>query len=315
MTPRVDPAVVAFLPVLGGILGGALALIAGVSVGLGSDRRPLVRELWLRYASWVAIAVVVLGALCLGATAWIVLVGGLSVVAFREYARAVGLWTDRGVQVVVLLAIAAIYGCVLWPYPTASPEPGWYGLFMAMPAYATLALLVVPVVRDRFEHMVQTVCLGLLGVVYLGWMLAHFAYLVHLPGGAGLVLLVLTLVSLHDVAAFCVGKVFGRHPLRPALSPRKTWEGTLGALAVVLVAAQALAWLVPGYSRLHLGALGLLIGAGATLGDLALATVKRDVGIKDWGTVLPGHGGVLDRLNSVVFTAPICFHYVRYFLG
>lgn len=315
MTPRVDPVVVALLPVLGGVLAGALALIGGASMRLRTDRPELMRELWLRYASWVAIALVVVGALAAGATAWIVLVGVLSILAFREYARAVGLWRDRGVQAVVLVLMAAIYGCVLWPYPTASPEPGWYGLFMAMPVYATLALLVIPVVRDRFEHMVQTVCLALLGVIYFGWMLAHLAYLVHLPGGVGLVLLLLALVSLHDVAAFCVGKLLGRHPLRPALSPRKTWEGTLGALAVVLIATQGLAWLVPCYPRVHLSVLGLLVGAGATLGDLALATIKRDVGIKDWGTALPGHGGLLDRLNSLVFTAPICFHYVRYFLG
>ena len=87
------------------------------------------------------------------------------------------------------------------------------------------------------------------------------------------------------------------------------------ALAVVLVAAQGLGGLATGYSRLHLLGLGLLVGAGATLGDLGCAAIKRDVAVKDWGTALPGHGGVLDRLNSLVFTAPMCFHYTSYILS
>ena len=81
-----------------------------------------------------------------------------------------------------------------------------------------------------------------------------------------------------------------------------------------MIAAQGLAWLVPAQSRLQLLGLSLLAGAGATLGDLALATIKRDVGIKDWGTALPGHGGLLDRLNSLIFTAPLCFHYTQSFM-
>jgi phosphatidate cytidylyltransferase len=315
MMLRLDPSVVALLPVLGSILAGALALIAGATFRLRATQPELVRELWLRYASWLAIAAAVLGTLAWSRTAWIVLVGMLSLAAFREYARAVGLWREPGFRAVVYAAIVAIHACVWWPYEDGTPGAGWYGLFMAMPVYATLAVLVVPIVRDRFEHMAQAVCLSLFGVTYLGWMLAHLGYLVNLPNGVGLVLLLLVLVSLHDVAAFVVGKVAGRHPLRPALSPRKTWEGMLGAITVVVLVAQMLGWLVPGYPRLHLLALGLLVGAGATLGDLALSTIKRDVGIKDWGTALPGHGGLLDRINSLIFTAPICFHYARFFLG
>lgn len=291
-----------------GVIGIALA-----SWALRGRRPELVRELWLRWGSWVVIAGVFLGALALGRAVRIALVGAVSFAAFREYARAVGLWLDRGFQAVVDIFIVLIFACVWWPYADASPEPGWYGLFMAMPVYGTLAVLAVPVVRDRSEQMLQQASLSIFGLLYFGWMLGHLAYLGNLPGGVGLVLFVAFLVGVNDVAAFVVGHVAGRHPLRPVLSPRKTWEGALGALGVVIAAAWQVRWLVPRYALVDVVVVAVLIGIGGALGDLALSAIKRDVGIKDWGTAIPGHGGVLDRLNSVIFAAPLCFHYTRYF--
>lgn len=309
----VDPIVIAFSRTLIVILAAALLLV-GATVAVLRRRHPaLAREIALRYASWVVMAGLVLGALALGRGVWIALVAVLSMAAFREYGRAVGLWPDRGFQGVVYLFIALMHACAWWPYTDASPELGWYGLFMAMPAYATAGILLVPIVRDRYQHMLQRTCLSLLGVVYFGWMLAHLAYLVNLPGGVGLVLLVIVLVALHDVAAFVIGRLIGRHPLRPTLSPRKTVEGTVGALGVVTIATWGFRWLVPAFTAPHLVAISMLITAGATLGDLALSFMKRDVGVKDWSATIPGHGGVLDRLNSLIFTAPLCFHYSRYF--
>jgi phosphatidate cytidylyltransferase len=312
----VDPVLRSFAGVLAPIFGVALVGIGVATRALRRREPALARELRLRYAAWLAIAAAVLGALALGRTAWIALVALVSLGAFREYARAVGLSKDRGLQDVgagaIVLIYAAVWAAAWWPHHDPSREPGAYGLFMAMPAYATLALLAVPVVRDRFTDVSRTLGLAVLGVVHVGWLLAHLAYLVNLRDGVGLVLFLVFLVSLHDVAAFVTGKLAGRHKLRPALSPGKTWEGAGGAVVVVLAAAWGLRWLVPAYTGLQLFVVAGLVGLGATLGDLALAAIKRDVGLKDWGTILPGHGGLLDRVNGLIFTVPLVFHYTRF---
>lgn len=310
---RLDPALRGFLPVVAGLLALALAGIGAASAALRKSRPALARELWLRYLAWVVIAAIVLGALGLGRAAWVALVGVLSLAAFREFAQAVGLWIDRAFQAVAYLSIVLIALCAWWPYADSSPEPGWYGLFMAMPVYAILAVLAVPIVRDRFERMLQKMCLTILGIMYFGWLLGHLGYLVNLPGGVGLVLFLVFLVALNDVAAFVTGRLVGRRKLRPALSPGKTWEGAAGAVVAVAAGAWLLRWLVPAYSGPHLAAAAVLISAGSTLGDLALSVIKRDLGIKDWSDAIPGHGGVLDRVNSLVFTVPLFFHYTRYF--
>lgn len=309
----VDPLLKAFVPVIVAVLAAALLLVSLLWLTLRRRAPGLVREVWLRYVAWLGITAVVLGALAAGRTAWIVLVGVMSLAAFREYARAVGLWMDRAFQAVVYVFILLIHVCAWWPYPDASPEPGWYGLFMAMPVYATLAILTVPIARDQFEHMLQKTCLAILGLVYFGWLLAHLAYLVNLPSGVGLVLFLAFLVGINDVAAFVAGKLAGRHKLRPRLSPGKTWEGAAGAFVVALMVAWLLRWLIPAYSLPHVLVVAALVSVGGMLGDLALSTIKRDLGIKDWGELIPGHGGLLDRVNSLIFSAPIFFHYTRYF--
>lgn len=313
MRSSVDPFLRTFAPMIGLVLAGAGAAIGALWLTLRQRQTALVREIWLRWVAWLGITAVVLGALALGRTTWIVLVGLMSVAAFREYGRAVGLWMDRALEGVVYLFIALIAACAWWPYDPESPGLGWYGLFMAMPVYATLAILLVPIVRDRFEHMLQKTCLAILGVIYFGWLLGHLAYLINLPSGVGLILFLSFLVGINDVAAFVSGKLFGRHKLRPTLSPGKTWEGAAGAFVIVLALAWQLRWLVPAYPPAHLFAIAALISVTGMLGDLALSAIKRDVGIKDWSGAIPGHGGLLDRANSMIFSVPIFFHYTRYF--
>jgi phosphatidate cytidylyltransferase len=312
-TAHIDPLVVSFATMIAAVLVAAVVVIALVSCAIRRQRPEFVRELWLRWISWVAIALVLLGVLSAGRGAWVALIAFLSTAAFREFGRAVGLWRGRSFVALGYLSIAAIYVTAWWPFNAATPERGWYGLFTAMPAYVTLATLTVPIVRGRFEHMLQQACLALLAVIYFGWALAHLAFLVNLPHGTGIVLWLCFLVAVNDVAAFVTGKLFGRRALRPALSPGKTWEGALGGLVAVLAVGWRLRWLVPAYPAGHVVILALLVGVCGVLGDLALAVMKRDLGMKDWGTAIPGHGGLLDRLNSLVFTAPICFHYTRYF--
>src|SRR5262249_55645366 len=120
-------------------------------------------------------------------------------------------------------------------------------------------------------------------------------------------------VALNDVAAYAFGKLCGRHRLRSNISPKKTWEGAAGALAVSL----ALPWILlptfPHFAVRDCILAGLIIGVGGQLGDLVVSVFKRDRGLKDMGALIPGHGGVLDRIDSLVYVAPLFFHYIRYF--
>jgi phosphatidate cytidylyltransferase len=312
MIGPVDPVVVAFARVVAVALLAVLVAI-GIVALIRRGRDPqLTRELWLRWRSWVVMAAAVLGALALGPAAWIGLVALLAVAAFREYASVVGVATDRTLHTAGVVLVAGTYVAAWWTPAVGSPGPGISAPVMAMPVWSTVAILVVAVARDRFEGSLRLGGATLVGVVCCGGLLGHLALLANLPGGSGLVLFVVALAAVNDVAACGIGTMAGRHPLRPKLSPRKTVEGAVGAAVVVLMAAWELRWLVPGCGTAHVLALAGAIAAAGTAGDLALAALKRDAGVKDWSAAIPGHGGVLDRLNSLLFAAPLSFHYVAF---
>jgi phosphatidate cytidylyltransferase len=119
-------------------------------------------------------------------------------------------------------------------------------------------------------------------------------------------------VELNDVAAYVFGKAFGRHPLRSNISPKKTWEGAVGALAVSAALPWAVRFSFPHFDAHDCLIVGLIVGIGGQVGDLVVSVIKRDRGLKDMGTLIPGHGGIVDRIDSLVYVAPLFFHYVRF---
>ena len=124
---------------------------------------------------------------------------------------------------------------------------------------------------------------------------------------------VLILYAEADVALYArLFDAFGRHALRGNISPKKTWQGSLGGLVVSLALPWALWFTFPHLGPEDLLAVGLIVGIGGQLGDLALSVIKRDLGVKDLGSIIPGHGGILDRIDSLVYVAPLFFHYIRY---
>jgi phosphatidate cytidylyltransferase len=193
--------------------------------------------------------------------------------------------------------------------------PGWYGLFMALPVYAIAVILLIPIVRNRVQGQLQAIALSIVGFVYFGWMFGHLSFLTNSTHAYAYVLYLLLAVELNDVAAFTCGKLFGRHPLRSNISPKKTWEGSLGALAVSLALPWGLHFTFPHFDARDCILAGLIVGIGGQLGDLAISVIKRDLGIKDMGAAIPGHGGILDRIDSLIYVAPLFFHMVRYFHG
>jgi phosphatidate cytidylyltransferase len=171
--------------------------------------------------------------------------------------------------------------------------------------------------RNDPAEMLDTSVFTVFPVVFVGLALAYLVGLRGMPGedGQDLLLLLFFCVILADTAAFYVGTALGRTRMAPRLSPKKSWEGAIGGLAASVVGGLvAHAWF---YQRLAVGhavALGLIIGATAILGDLAESMLKRAVGVKDSSNLLPGHGGVLDRTDSLLFSAPVLYYYYRFFL-
>jgi len=165
--------------------------------------------------------------------------------------------------------------------------------------------------RD-FLRAVATIQWGLLLMVFS---ISHQAYLLVLDpeGGAALVLFLVVLTQLNDVAQYVWGKTLGRHKVVPSVSPNKTVEGLIGGIVTTTLLALLLAPVLTPLTLPHRIAAGLMIGAGGFLGDITIGAVKRDIGVKDAGTMLPGHGGILDRINSLTYTAPMFFHFYRFY--
>ena len=302
-----------YLAIFVAILAIAGGVLAWLSFGLRKD----VRSIWATYSSWLVLIPVTIGALVLGRVPFIVLLVLFSIFGVKEFARATGLYKDWWMTGTVYLAII-VAGITILMHDPHRGSPGWYGLFMALPVMAIAAFLVVPILRNQALGQLQLIALAILGFIYVGWMFLHLAVLANTRGAYGYLLYLLFAVELNDVAAFTFGRIFGqpgKHLLRSQISPKKTWEGAIGALIV----SMALPWLMwfsfPHFHSRQLILTGLIVGIGGQLGDLSISVIKRDVGIKDMGALIPGHGGILDRIDSLIYTAPLFLHLIDYYYG
>ena len=289
-------------------LGGAILgfLQWGLRKELGS--------IWKIYRSWLVMASIGLLVVFAGRVPVIIGVTVLSIFGFREFARSSGLYRDRWMTGAVYAGIVTV-GLASWgPHPGGEgPGKGWYGFFMTVPVFAIALILLIPILRNRARGELQKISLSIIGFIYIGWMLGHLGFLADATNAYGFVCYVIFATELTDVSAFTFGKLFGRHPLRSQISPNKTWEGALGALAVSMVLPWLLRFSFPFFGAIQLILTGLIVGIGGLLGDLSISVIKRDIGTKDMGTAIPGHGGILDRIDSLIYVAPLFMHMAGYY--
>lgn len=158
---------------------------------------------------------------------------------------------------------------------------------------------------ERRPHAVKDVSLGLFALTYVGLMASFVVYILTLERGNLLVILFLAAVVSSDVGGYAFGVLFGKHPIAPRISPKKSWEGFAGSALVGSGVAVLLCVLMLQAPWWYGVVLGVVIPAFATLGDFSESMIKRDLGLKDMGTLLPGHGGIMDRLDSILPTAPV----------
>ncbi len=265
-------------------------------------------ELMLRWRSWMILVPMMALPVLAGAAYFIVGVGILSLLCYREYARATGLFRERIASLLVVAGIGAITFTVI---------DNWYNFFVALPSLTIILIVTACILSDRPQGYIQRVGLAVLGYMLFGVCLGHLGYFANSPGYRPIVFLLLMATELNDIFGYITGKLFGRRKLAPQTSPNKTIGGAIGAATLTLILVATLGHYVfrgtPLDQPVHLIALGLIVGVLGQMGDLLLSSVKRDVGIKDMGSLLPGHGGLLDRFDSLVLVAPAAFHYIGYF--
>lgn len=284
---------------LGGLLGFTLlALLAMARFSVTRLREGVLFKRWLVWA-WIAPIYTV--AVLSGRAPALVLFAAMGFQCAREYATLVGLPTPYRYS---------FFAATLATWPAAAiSDTSFYILPPLLLVAGTLQPLLFGNVRDGVRHL----AFGALGWGYAAWLPAHLLLMQRqFDGGPGLLLVVGLAVALSDVSAFTVGKRFGRRKLAPRVSPNKTVEGVAGNVVGAGLGVGLMWFAVPGWLPLA-AAVGLpfVVAAGAVWGDLFESAIKREFGAKDAGTWLPGFGGLLDRVDSLILAAPLVYYLLR----
>lgn len=289
-------------------------LVLGTLVYLWLSRQHRDRdylELKLRIRSWWWMIGIVFVVLYLPLQYTLFFVGFLSFMALKEFLSIVPTrMTDRRVIFWAYLSI---------PFQYYWLSIGWYGMFIIfIPVYMFLYLPMVAVLVGDTKGFIRSA-----GVIHWALMLtvfciSHMAYLLVLPslnldaGSMGMLLFLLIFTQFNDVCQYVWGKSFGKHKIVPKVSPNKTWEGFVGGALTVIVASYFVAPYLTPLTAVQGLVAGVIIAFSGFIGDLVISSVKRDLKIKDTSQFIPGHGGILDRIDSLMFTAPLFFHYIYY---
>jgi phosphatidate cytidylyltransferase len=275
-------------------------------------------ELFRRYRSWLVIIPLLLIPTMLGAFWVIIGIGLLGLLCYREYARATGLFREKMLSLTLVVGIIAL---------TLAGLDNWYRLFVALTPLTIALIAAIAILADRPHGYIQRVGLAVLGFVLFGTCLGHLGLMANDRNYRPLIILTVLSVELNDVFAFICGKSLGKRKLIPNTSPNKTIAGAIGAVILTTLLVVGIGvFLFPTQMREaygvsqwrelgYLAGFGLLVSIVGQFGDLMLSSIKRDLGLKDMGQMIPGHGGLLDRFDSLILAAPVAFHYANYFAG
>lgn len=307
--PHLTPAV---LHVLGGIW---IFLIVSTILGKLLELRfpgPGMDAVNTRIYGWWWMTGIYTVAMGLGPKIFVLFIAFISFVALKEFFTLVP--TRRADH----RALFWSYGSLLIQYPAIAL--GWFHVFLLyLPLYHLLVGPFRIVLRGETEHFVRSSAVVHWGLMICVFCVSHVAYLGTLGldgnpkgGGAGLALFLVMLTELSDVAQFIFGKTLGKHKIMPKVSPNKTWEGLLGGVLTLTVLGSLLGPVITPLNHLTGALCGFALAWVGYVGGAVMSAVKRDVGVKDAGELIPGHGGILDRIDSLAYTAPVGF-YIFYF--
>ncbi|NHZ64432.1 phosphatidate cytidylyltransferase [Massilia genomosp. 1] len=288
-----------------------LASSVGFVLRLRNPGNATIINLNARINAWWIMAVVLFSALVLGRYVTIVVFGFASLMALREFltltpTRKSDYWP---LFIAFFIALPAQYW-LLWTQ--------WYGLFAIMiPVYIFFLISAASAISQDTDDFLSRNARILFAVMFCVYGVSHAPALLMLDipsfqgHNAQLLFFFVFIVQISDVLQYIFGKLFGKHKMVPKLSPNKTWEGLLGGGLATMGIGALLAFVTP-FTPLQAAGMAALIVIGGVMGGLVMSGVKRSLGAKDWGTGIAGHGGYMDRLDSLGFAAPVFFHIVRW---
>ncbi len=302
------------------MVGGIVALLALSSLitAILKSRQPagkvspVIANLDARVRAWWVMVAIFSAALFTGGLGSVILFALTSFFALREF---VTLTPTR----------AADHRALFWAFFIVVPAQyvlvaqQWYGLFaIFIPVYAFLFIPIRCALGGDTQHFLERTAKIQWALMVCVYFVSHVPALLMLdiPGFTGanarLVLFLVLVAQISDVLQYVWGKLFGRHKIAPVLSPSKTWEGFIGGILSASAVGAGLWWATP-FNPWQAAALSFVITIMGFFGGLVMSAIKRDRGVKDYGNLIEGHGGVMDRIDSICFAAPVFFHLVRYF--
>ena len=304
-----DPVYLGILLIIGLLLSASL--ITFILKRINPDRDYM--ELSSRIKSWWIMISIFTIAILSSPVVSVVFFGLISFLAFKEYVSIIQLRkVDRRVLFWAYLSIPIQYIFI---------ANNLYGMFiMFIPVWVFFLLPFRIVLSKQNEGFLSSVSVISWGLMITVFAISHAAMLMQFPkdilnpaGGVGLILFLVILNQGNDVAQYVWGKLFGKRKIIPEVSPNKTWEGFLGGLITTTILAVLIHGFLTPFSIPFAAFIGVLLAVAGFVGDVVFSALKRDLKIKDAGSLIPGHGGILDRIDSLSLSAPLFFHIVRYF--
>ena len=271
----------------------------------------VIENLNARIRAWWAMVILIGIAFLAGRAGVVILFALCSFAALREFITLTNAHrADHRTLALSFFVVIPLQYWLIW-----AGEYGIYSIFI--PVYCFLLAPIVSALRGETRNFLVRVAEVQWALMICVYCASHVPALITLQidgyEGRGVLLIafLIVVVQLSDVLQYVWGKLLGRHRIAPRLSPSKTWEGFLGGVASATLIGAALYWITP-FSPLQAAVMAFVIALMGFFGGLVMSAIKRDRGVKDWGHSIEGHGGFIDRLDSVVFSAPIFFHLTRY---
>lgn len=301
------------------LLGGIAGLLLTASLvtfilkrRAGGAPGPVILNLDARVKAWWVMVLVFSLALLTGGTGSVILFALISFLALREFITLTPTRPgDHRTLFWAFFVLVPLHYFIVWLQ--------WYGLFaILIPVYAYVLLPIRSAAAGDCEHFLERSAKTQWGLMVCVYFLSHAPALLMLPipgpdgANARLLLFLVLVVQLSDVLQYVWGKLLGRRKIAPTLSPNKTLEGFIGGAASATAVGAALWWATP-FNPWQAAVFALMITLMGFFGGLVMSAIKRDRGVKDFGRLIEGHGGMLDRIDSLCFAAPVFFHLVRYF--
>ena len=293
------------------IIGSLIGFILGKRAKTDSAKET-VANLNARMKSWWIMVLVLFGALAVGRLGAILIFTLISFLALREFLTAT---PTRPADHAALFAAFFI----ILPYQFYLVYIGWYGMFVIMvPVYAFVLVPALMAIAGDVSDFLERAARTQWGLMVCVYFISHIPMLMNLDvpplrmGKAGMVLFLIAVTQGSDVLQYVWGKLCGKHPIVPKLSPKKTVEGFVGGVLCTSALGAGMFRLTP-FTPWQAFWVALLLCVTGFIGGLVMSAIKRARGLKDWGVLIQGHGGMMDRMDSLCFSAPVFFHVLNYF--